>query len=785
VRGAIFVALCWCAGCRCGPPPSNVDEQPLRVMPAALDFGTVWVGASKTLSVDVSNPNLVSVSVSASAAAPFNAAGFELGAGADLMEPVTFTPSGAGPFSGVVVFGDAGVNVSGTGQQPPPCVPDGCNTSAFDLDAGACVKHALPDGTDCTASSACFVQASCQSGICIGTQTTCDDGNPCTTDVCGVSGCGHVDGVLACPGSTNPCLSPSCDPDAGCGFAPVPDGTSCGTRDCMSAQVCINAACVTRAAPQNQACADVVAGVPAGNGTADGVGRNARFGWAMRLAVDAANNVWVIDQQNHLLRKVTPAGAVTTVAGHAPAMSFSLPVDGFGSNAFLSNPSEIAVDRAGEIVFWDSGLWRKASPAGLITSWIGVPSASGFSVMDGIGAAARVSVALGLTVGPGGDLFSFEREPLAVNFLVRHISPLGEILTVDSYSASMSAGLDIAWSQGAFFFVDIAQGVMRRDGNGTTVFWSGSGISRVAAAPSGEVAIVANTAAVIVLDADGGLRTSWTGHDEVSDIAWYGPGRWVAAEGFVGARLVVISEDGGASVLAGPDFPLHVQDGPVATSGLTRPGGIAVGPAGDIFVSDFGGVRRIANGEIVTWWVGPNYGFDLAILSDGEIMAASGVIFDILGPDAGVAFAPDAGCYAVAARGMQLAATCADGIHQWNGGSFIPAGITYGDVAFDDDGGVYVTFDNGGNAQIDDISAAGGQTQLAAVPVTAGGVPRLARAPGGDLFLVDGNHDITRITPAGSVTTVATLADAPTNIAVEDGGTLLVTVPDAVLRVHP
>jgi hypothetical protein len=61
-----------------------------------------------------------------------------------------------------------------------------------------------------------------------------------------------------------------------------------------------------------------------------------------------------------------------------------------------------------------------------------------------------------------------------------------------------------------------------------------------------------------------------------------------------------------------------------------------------------------------------------------------------------------------------------------------------------------------------------------------------ARAPGGDIFIADSyNFQVLRLTTSGTLSVVATLADPPQSIAVEDGGTLLVTVPDAVLRIRP
>src|SRR5438874_853674 len=83
-------------------------------------------------------------------------------------------------------------------------------------------------------------------------------------------------------------------------------------------------------------------------GSADGTGSAARFSYPNGLAVDSVGNVYVADYGNNTIRKVTPGGVVTTLAGLAQPDANGNPmdgsVDGMGSSARFAGPSGVAVD---------------------------------------------------------------------------------------------------------------------------------------------------------------------------------------------------------------------------------------------------------------------------------------------------------------------------------------------------------------------------------------------------------------------------------------------------------
>ena len=72
------------------------------------------------------------------------------------------------------------------------------------------------------------------------------------------------------------------------------------------------------------------AGSQGGAGSADGLGAEARFGYPDGVATDSAGNVYVADSLNHTIRKITPAGAVSTLAGSAGVAGSA---DGVGAQA--------------------------------------------------------------------------------------------------------------------------------------------------------------------------------------------------------------------------------------------------------------------------------------------------------------------------------------------------------------------------------------------------------------------------------------------------------------------
>jgi uncharacterized protein (TIGR03437 family) len=153
----------------------------------------------------------------------------------------------------------------------------------------------------------------------------------------------------------------------------------------------------------------------AGNGThgfADGTGSAARFNYPYGITVDGQGNVFVADEQNHSIRKITSAGVVTTLAGNG-TIGF---VDGNVSAAKFSFPSGLAIDGQGNIYVADRGNHsiRKITPAGIVSTVAG--TTQGFA--DGDAATAKFNQPYGLALDAQGNIYVADY----LNFRIRKIT---------------------------------------------------------------------------------------------------------------------------------------------------------------------------------------------------------------------------------------------------------------------------------------------------------------------------------------------------------------------------
>ncbi|MGO8696734.1 MAG: hypothetical protein ACLQVY_03315 [Limisphaerales bacterium] len=160
-----------------------------------------------------------------------------------------------------------------------------------------------------------------------------------------------------------------------------------------------------------------------GIGANDGTGEGAQFNYPWAVAVDTQGYVYVADTDNNEIRKITPGGVVSTLAGFAPTLvteqlyyaGVAFPNnDGTGGGASFFFPSGVAVDSAGNVYAADSfnSEIRKITPGGQVTTLGGQPAfANTYPVSDapafnnGSGSDARFFDPVGIAVDGQGNLY--------------------------------------------------------------------------------------------------------------------------------------------------------------------------------------------------------------------------------------------------------------------------------------------------------------------------------------------------------------------------------------------
>ncbi|MCX7546893.1 IPT/TIG domain-containing protein [Xanthomarina sp. F1114] len=169
----------------------------------------------------------------------------------------------------------------------------------------------------------------------------------------------------------------------------------------------------------------------AGNtaGYADGTGADAQFYGPTGITVDNQDNLYVADNNNNKIRKVTQNGVVSTVAGNN-----SGDTDGTGTNAQFNGPQEITADSQGNLYIADSGNHkiRKINSSGEVSTIAG--SIEGNA--DGTGIDAQFATPLGITLDSQGNLYIAD----SYNHRIRKITPSGLVSTIAGSSPGYTDG---------------------------------------------------------------------------------------------------------------------------------------------------------------------------------------------------------------------------------------------------------------------------------------------------------------------------------------------------------
>jgi len=204
------------------------------------------------------------------------------------------------------------------------------------------------------------------------------------------------------------------------------------------------------------------------NGTAD----TATFNGPHDLEIDSSGNIFITDFYNHVIRRIDAAtGYVTTFAGTGAVGG----VDGDARVATFNGPVGITIDKLDNLYITEYGghTIRKITPAGVVSTFVGQTGVAGF--VNQISAAARFNRPHGIVVDSLGNLFVSDYG----NFAIRKITPNGVVTTLvgtGSYSSSglgQPTGLAIDASDNLYVCEYTQHRVSKITPNGTVIFVAG------------------------------------------------------------------------------------------------------------------------------------------------------------------------------------------------------------------------------------------------------------------------------------------------------------------------
>ena len=528
-----------------------------------------------------------------------------------------------------------------------------------------------------------------------------------------------------------------------------------------------------------------IAGKAGTKGSSDGTGDQARFSYPGGVAVDSKGNVYVADYLNHTIRKITSSGVVTTLAGQVNVLGSS---DGTGNQASFFYPWGVAVDSKGNVYVTEllNYTIRKITPSGVVTTLAGQVGVYGSS--DGTGNQASFNGPLGVAVDLKGNLYVTDSE----NYTIRKITPAGHVATIAGvatvsgssdgtgpyarFSYPYGVALDL---KGNVYVTDAIDNTIRKITPAKTTF---SGQEEgVVTTFVGQVGVTGSDDCEkpARLNNPCGVAVDSKGNSYVADS--------------LNNTIRKITPSGVVTTFAGQTGVQGSADGTGTQARFNQPFGVAVDSKGTVYVTDNGNetIRKITPAGVVTTLAGRagNYGYSDGRGSSASFFAPCGVAVDLKGNvyvsdsyNDSIRKITPAGVVTTLA-GDPSTSGSADGTGK-KASFATPAG-----VAVDLKGNVYVA--NTGDETIRKITPAGVVSTLAGQAGVGGSADGtgsqskfhtpfgVAVDSKGNVYVADtGNNALREITPARVVTTLSgqgqTSFNQPEGVAVDSLGNVYV-----------
>jgi hypothetical protein len=329
------------------------------------------------------------------------------------------------------------------------------------------------------------------------------------------------------------------------------------------------------------------AGMP---GSADDTGATARFRNPYSVAVDGAGNIYVADEGNRTIRKLTTAAVVTTLAGTA-GMAGS--TDGADAAARFNNPCGVAVDSADNVYVADTenDTIRKITTARVVTTLAGTAGTSGS--MDDTGAAAHFDYPRGVATDSAGSVYVAD----SYNHTIRQITAAGVVTTLAG-TAGMYGSADGSGAAARFYLprdvaTDSAGNVYVADTlNSTIRKITAAGVVTTLAGTAGMSGSADSTGAAARFNRPYGVAVDSAGNVYVADT--------------LNSTIRKITAAGVVTTLAGTAGMYGSADGSGMEARFRSPYSVAVDGAGNIYVADTGNrtIRKLTTAGVVTTLAG-------------------------------------------------------------------------------------------------------------------------------------------------------------------------------------
>ena len=371
----------------------------------------------------------------------------------------------------------------------------------------------------------------------------------------------------------------------------------------------------------------------------DGQGIAARFSNPVAIKIDSENNLYVADQDNRRIRKISPDGAVSTLAGSNTYSDSRMRQkntakwigrnEGPGLEVQFSRANNVGVDESGNAYVATDAGFQKITPDGQVSVFKN-PTKGIFA--DGPLAEAKFSDVFDFAFDSDGNMLITDYQ----NSRIRKITPSGTVSTVagsvDAKGSSRGRADGPVLTAQLYFPTRLAV-----DGFGNMfVAQAGNQIRKIT--PDGIVSSIGGNESCIAVGNSSGLVAGNAADGQFCTplgIAADAIGNvYVADSG--NAKIKKINSDGVVSTLAGTTH--GYADGPIASAKFNEPKGVAVDPDGNIFVADTGNdnIRRISVDGIVSTVAGssvepepraPLWGSALAVDAGGNVYSAGASVY--------------------------------------------------------------------------------------------------------------------------------------------------------------